>query len=402
MNRTRVNLGLVAGAVLSILAWGCSGNSTSPGYGNAGGGGGDSAGGGGGGGGGGSGGNGGGGGSTGGGGGGGKAAGGGGGGGGGAGGQGGGGAGGGGGGGGAALTFTSAVTVIVEPSDNGQALLDGINNATKSVHMTMYLLTDSDVINALTGRQSAGLDVKVLLNQNFPSGQSGSNQSAFDTLQSAGVNVAWAPAGFQYTHEKAVILDGTTAFIMTMNADNTAMTSNREYVGIDTDANDITEAEAIFEADFANKSSGASGDLVVAPTNARTKIVELIATATKTIDLEGEEFSDAQTASAIASALGRGVAVNIVVSDVDLTEATEQAAISTVKAAGGKVNSLTSPYVHAKACVVDGTAMYVGSANFSGGSFGYNRELGFLTNTASEVTKVDSTIKQDFQNGTPQ
>jgi cardiolipin synthase A/B len=397
-----MRLGLVAGAVVSFVVWGCSGNSAGTGYGNGGGGGGGTtAGGGGGGGGGGSGGNsgGGGGGSTGGGGGGGtKAGGGGGGGGGGAGGQG----GGAGGGGGGPPPMTTAVQVIVEPSDNGQALIDAINSAAKSVHMTMYLLTDSDVISALTGRQSAGLDVKVLLNQNFPSGQSGANQSAFDTLQGAGVNVEWAPAGFQYTHEKAVIIDGSQAFIMTMNADQTAMTSNREYVGIDTDANDIAEAEAIFEADFANKSSSPSGALVVAPNNARTKIVQLIDTATKTIHLEGEEFSDAQTASAIASALGRGVAVNIVVSDALLSQSTEQAAISTVKAAGGKVNSLSSPYVHAKACVVDGTAMYVGSANFSGGSFGYNRELGFLTNTASEVQKVDSTIQQDFQAGTAQ
>ena len=50
--------------------------------------------------------------------------------------------------------------------------------------------------------------------------------------------------------------------------------------------------------------------------------------------------------------------------------------------------------------VVDGVHAYVGSANFTAGSLGNDRELGILTDTASEVAKVSSTIAADFNAGT--
>ena len=70
--------------------------------------------------------------------------------------------------------------------------------------------------------------------------------------QAAGVEVVWAPSRFTYTHEKAVIIDGTSAWIMTMNVTFSSPTANREYLALDTDPDDVAEAEAIFQADFAN------------------------------------------------------------------------------------------------------------------------------------------------------
>src|ERR1019366_7986229 len=98
-----------------------------------------------------------------------------------------------------------------------------------------------------------------------------------------------SPTG--YSPEKCVILDGVTAWIMTMNLDYSAPTANREYLAKDTGSGDVAEAEAIFEADYSNLSYSPSGILVVAPNNAKAMIVALINTATKTIDVEDEEFS---------------------------------------------------------------------------------------------------------------
>ena len=58
--------------------------------------------------------------------------------------------------------------------------------------------------------------------------------------------------------------------------------------------------------------------------------------------------------------------------------------------------------IHAKALVADGARAYVGSENFTGGSLGYNRELGVIfdeADNAGQVTKVDSTILSDFNAG---
>jgi phosphatidylserine/phosphatidylglycerophosphate/cardiolipin synthase-like enzyme len=289
------------------------------------------------------------------------------------------------------------VSIIVEPNGKGGSeIVSAITAAKTSVHMTMYMLSNTDVISALIARHKAGVDVKVLLDSSTQTG----NGTEYNQLKAAGVAVAWSSTQFTFTHEKCVIIDGKTAWIMTMNLTQSSPTSNREYLAIDTTPGDLTEAEAIFAGDFAGKPPAAvSGPLVVAPINAVTSIVNLINQAKTTIDLEGEELSDYHTADALKGALGRGVKVRVVLSDAPPTSS-GQTAIAEVKGAGGKLVTLSVPYVHAKTLVVDGTTAYVGSENFSTGSLQYNRELGVIFSIATEVQKISSTISSDFSKGT--
>jgi phosphatidylserine/phosphatidylglycerophosphate/cardiolipin synthase-like enzyme len=298
-------------------------------------------------------------------------------------------------------TVSNDISIIVEPSDKAAALVSAISGAKTSVHMTMYLLSSYKVINALIAQHQAGHEVKVLLNKTFPP-NSGSNNSVFSQLQTAGVSVAWAPATFTYTHEKCVIIDGSTAWIMTMNATDSSATGNREFLAVDTDPEDVQEAETIFEKDFAGTPpTSVSGKLVVAPTplNARTRMLQVLNSAKTSIDLEGEELSDTYIVNALASSHSSGIAVRVVLSDGTLTTA-QQTAVTKLKAAGVPVVSVSSPYIHAKAFVVDGSTAYVGSANFTAESLDHNRELGIITTATSEVTKIANTIAGDFAKGT--
>jgi cardiolipin synthase A/B len=293
----------------------------------------------------------------------------------------------------------AGISVIVEPSDNAVALTNAIRSATTYVHMTMYLLTSSDVIDALLAAKQAGRDVKVVLNETFPSGTSTDNSAAYTQLQAAGIGVHWAPGTFTLTHEKCVIIDGHSAWIMTMNATTSAPDNNREYLAVDTIAADVAEAEAIFEADYAGTSITPSGNLLVAPVNARDRLVALVAGATSTIEIEAEELSDTQFVTALVSARGRGVTVKIVLSNSTASSA-QTTAVSQLKSAGAKLVTLASPYIHAKSLVVDGATCYVGSENFTTGSLLHNRELGVVFSTASEVQKVLTTTRADFAAGT--
>jgi phosphatidylserine/phosphatidylglycerophosphate/cardiolipin synthase-like enzyme len=263
----------------------------------------------------------------------------------------------------------------------------------------MYLLSNTKVIDALIAQNKAGHDVKVLLNEDFPSSgaNSGSNGSVYTQLQSAGVSVKWAPgAGSFYTHEKGVMIDGKVAWIMTMNATQSSPTSNREYLAVDTDAADVAEAEQIFQADWANQAVHPKGKLVVAPTNAEIELTSLIGMAKTTLDMEAEELSDTAIVTALEAAGDRGVKVHIVLADAQSTTQTPA-----LKQHGVQLVTYSALYVHAKSIVVDGAYAYVGSENFSAESVGYNRELGVLTNTASEVAKVETTTQSDFAAGSP-
>jgi cardiolipin synthase len=298
----------------------------------------------------------------------------------------------------APATTTSAVTVIVEPGDNAQTLLSSVNGATSSIHMTMYLLTWNSMVNALIAKKQAGLDVKVVLNQSFPTtGQS--NATVYSQLQAGGVDVVWAPPGFQFTHEKALIIDGQSVWIMTMNVTYTSPSSNREYLALDTDPDDVAEAEQIFQADFANTPITPTGKLVVAP-GARPALLDLINGATISLDLEDEELSDTEITSALTAAHDRGVTVQVLLSD-DTPSSSQASAVQTLVADGIEVRKLSTPYIHAKAIVADGTLAYVGSENLTQNSLDSNRELGVIIDAASEVSKVDTTITGDFGAGVP-
>ena len=142
-------------------------------------------------------------------------------------------------------TYSSAVSIVVEPGDGGSALLAAIAAAKTSIHVTMYLFSSSPMQQALLNAHKAGIEVKVILQKTFPTGGA-SNQQAYALLTKMGIQVAWASTAFTLTHEKCVIIDASSAWIMTMNLTNSSPMDNREYLALDTDADDVAEAEAIF------------------------------------------------------------------------------------------------------------------------------------------------------------
>lgn len=304
---------------------------------------------------------------------------------------------------------TSHVSILVEPNGNKASELTAtINGAAHSVYLTMYELDSSPILSALVARKQAGIDVQVILDGSTMT--KSFNMPAYTQLHDAGIPVVWSSSAFTYTHEKTVIIDGNVAWIMTMNLNTSSPATNREYLAIDTDAADIAEATAIFQADHAMQSITPSGALVVAPVNARPDLVALIASATHTLDVEGEEFSDTYSTgivNAVAAAAARGVTVRVVIANGGI----DSASVSRVKAQGAQVvmtgptsghGTQANPYIHAKAIVADGARAYVGSENFSAGSLGYNRELGVIFDAPAEVAKVAAAIDTDFGNGTAQ
>ena len=316
-----------------------------------------------------------------------------------------------------APTTSAMVSILVEPNGNSGAELDAaINAATKSVYMTMYELDDSKVLTALTGRKKAGVDVQVVLDGS--STTKSFNTPAFNTLSSAGVSVVWSSSTFTFTHEKTVIIDGSVAWIMTMNLNTSSPKYNREYLAIDKDPADVAEATAIFAADHAHTSITPSGALVVAPTNARPDLVALINSANSTVDIEDEEFSDTYStgiAPACVHALQRGVTVRITIA-TQTPDSNTTNAINEVKAAGAHVvmtgptsgnGTAANPYIHAKAITIDcaGTTCargWVGSENMTAGSLAYNRELGVVLSDPTELAKIQGAIDTDFANGKAQ
>lgn len=191
-----------------------------------------------------------------------------------------------------ALSYAHNVRVIAQPTDNGAALLAAVKGATQSILVEMYLFTNTALGDALIARKQAGVNVKVVLNQQFPY-PGNDNLTMYNKLKGAGVQVVWAPTGFTYTHTKTFVIDGKEAWITTMNATQTSARENREYLVVDREVQDVVEAATILEADFAGTNVADSPRLVTSPINARARLLGLIDSAQKSVDIEAEVLSDA-------------------------------------------------------------------------------------------------------------
>lgn len=305
------------------------------------------------------------------------------------------------------IPTSGSVSIQVQPTDAGVAILNAIKGAQTSVHMTIYLLTNNSIINALGDLAAAGKDVKVVLNRKFPGGpEGGDNQDAFDKLQAKGVDVVWAPDAFDFTHAKTIIVDQAKVIIMTMNLTFTSPTTNREYIATDSDPDDVETCEKIFQADFKGETIQVNSKLVISPSTAneqgrpRDQLKNLIDSAKDSLDVEVQTLSDVALVNAIIAKHKEGVPTRVVI-DGDVSNSSAQlTAIRNMKAAGVALRSMSTPDVHAKVIVVDERRTFVGSQNFTGTALFDNREIGVITDAEGEAKKVRDTIARDFEAGT--
>jgi len=299
-------------------------------------------------------------------------------------------------------TSTTTYTLVTMPDDGLTAIYNLLSSAAKTIDMTMYELTDTQVTTILTTAASKGITVRVILDQN---NEKSSNTEAYNTLTKGGVQVHWANPVYAVTHQKTITVDSATSAIMTLNLTPEDYPTTRDFAVITNDAADIAAIETTFAADFTNASiTPPTGDnLVWSPTNSRASILGVINSATKSLLIAQEEMSDAGVESAIEAALKRGVAVTLVQENMT---GSYTAILQTYKSDGAKVatySSRTGYYIHAKAFLADyntaQASLFLGSENCTAASLNSNRELGLIFNDPTCMTGVYNAITKDFNGG---
>ncbi len=291
-----------------------------------------------------------------------------------------------------------SLKLFVEPDAGESIILDAINTAHRSIWLEMYLLTDTSIIQALENAAHHKLDVRVMLEPTPYGG--GSAQDVLDELKMAGITVKATSPSFTLTHEKGMVIDGNTAFIMSCNFTYSALNgTNREYGVIDTLAQDVQSVTDIFNADW-NRTPPhiTNSSLVVSPTNSRTALTTLMSGAKKTLILEEEEMLDESMQQALVSATHRGVSVQVILPTPYTGESDNNlGGIAILKAGGVQVKEDSALYIHAKMIVADGAQAFVGSENISAPSLDGNRELGILLFDKGIVTTLQGTFQQDWR-----
>lgn len=300
-------------------------------------------------------------------------------------------------------TGAQGVRVYVEPDDGEQVITGAINRASKSIWLEIYILSDQNVIRALEEAANRSLDVRVML-EPHPVGGGSSVPRTLDELKAAGVKAQYTSPDFKLTHEKGMLIDGATAYIMTSNFSRSALggssggTRNREYGIIDTNSQDVQAVISIFNADWSHTTAQFSdANLVVSPVNSRSAFTNLISSAQHTLLIEAEEMNDSTIEQALVNAASRGVQIEIILpAPSGSSSDSNSSGISAIKQGNIIVREDPKLYMHAKIIVVDRGKAFVGSENISTQSLDQNRELGILVSDTSVLGTLQSTFQTDW------
>ena len=296
-------------------------------------------------------------------------------------------------------------TLIVEPEDGSDVIVDVIKNARKTIDITIYEINDPQINAALLDAKKRGVNVRIIYNYySFEdSGKPMRSQDAINTFVSSGIRVKKASERYEITHQKTITVDDEKSIIMTFNLLPDYFSRTRDFGIITVDKKEIAEIKQVFESDwnyvpaFVNVKS-----LVWSPTNSRQKILGLINNAKQTIDIYTEEIQDDECINALINAASRGVRVRVISARMDHSgEDPNAKAREKLNDNGVSARYCTSLYIHAKIILVDdktdNAVAFVGSENLSRVSLDRNRELGILVYERDIINRLSSIFQSDWE-----
>jgi cardiolipin synthase A/B len=304
-------------------------------------------------------------------------------------------------------------TLIVEPDDGRTLVLNTLNAAKKTIDLTIYEISDSQIIDALKAAQARHVKVQVLYDwYSFSTDdQQRKVLPVIQELQAAGIQCQKAPKKFEVTHEKAFVIDGATAIIMSFNLTSEYFSDTRDFGIVTTVPAEVAEVGAVFTADWSDKATTPDvASLVWSPTNSRTKLTNLINAAKKTLDIYCEEAEDPGTLGAMIAAAKRGVTVRFIAALLTGDGTANGNARGITFMRNGGVNAVcksfpigggkTQMYIHAKMALVDhgsaGAQAFIGSENFSCVSLDDNRECGILVTEPAILDRLQTVYNSDW------
>jgi cardiolipin synthase A/B len=290
------------------------------------------------------------------------------------------------------------IDVAVTPEAGEAPYLAALDSAQQSIDLQVYLMGYGGILDRLKAKAAAGVSVRVILDR----AKISTNQKYFDMLVAAGAEVKWSDDRFVFQHSKFFIVDDEVAVISTGNFSKSySIELERNHVATDRDPADLADLRAMFEADWAGTGATLAMPctrMLVAPINARERILALINGAQSTLEIESMQFGDPSVRAAVKSRALAGVAVRVLLADASWISANAYAS-EYLKGLGVPVRWI--PHMHTKVIVADGARAYLGSENLSTNSLDNNREVGLIVTDDSSIAPIATTFDSDFAAGTP-
>jgi phosphatidylserine/phosphatidylglycerophosphate/cardiolipin synthase-like enzyme len=276
----------------------------------------------------------------------------------------------------------SAQQILIAPDAGSAPALDLIHAAQKIIRVSAALLNEKEIVDALKSARGRGVEVRVLLDAQ--------NRATINALQAANIATRTGAPGYKALRANLIAQDERAALVMSFDQTRAAMTGKRGFAALTTDADQIGEMIAVFEADWKRApASPTNPNLAWSPFNARARLYALLDGATQSLEIECAELQDDEIETRIVNALGRGVAVRVV----------SATAPEKLARAGAQVRVLKTPEIDGTLIIADRARALIGSTRLATSALDANRELGIVVNDASGVKILSATFEDDWRVG---
>ncbi len=154
-------------------------------------------------------------------------------------------------------TFDAMVTPISFPDDYSP-LFYALQGASRSVDISVYLISHPDAVSSLLESLQKGVSVRILVEGSPAGGMTESEIKALKTLSSKGADVrvmkqADGYRAFNYIHSKYAVIDCTKTVITSENWQESSFSSNRGWGAVIESTGFSAYMGKVFQSDFTRK-----------------------------------------------------------------------------------------------------------------------------------------------------
>jgi cardiolipin synthase len=297
-------------------------------------------------------------------------------------------------------------TAIVLPDATSAPIVALLSAAKVSLRLKMVEFDAPELIEAVAAAGRRGVKVRVMLNAAGRGGVS-DNAAARAALRSGGVEVADASHKLSVVHEKSLVIDDSSALVMSCDWSAAGLAQARDFAVHTTHRHEVDEIAACFDADWQHLHFKPHGKLrlVWGPLNARERMADFIDAARHTLVVQNARYQDPVMIERLVRAQRRGVSLQLMAHAVHRMEAkeitTDTGGLRMLDDLGVQVRRLKHQRLHGNMLLADGARAMVGSLNFSPASLDRRRELAIETDDAAVIKALQLTALHDWSHSRP-
>lgn len=331
---------------------------------------------------------------------------------------------------GAVFAQTAPGPLLVLPEGGRSFYTEAFARAQREIRIEICVLEDPTLLESLQGALRRGVRVRAIVDQRkyLASTDTNVNSEAANLktyFTSAGGELHLSNPIFPRSFPKVILIDHREVLLGSACLDTLTFEVYRDFATRIRNDEVVKSLARLFENDWAYSAAPdvmappfnptpkvRQSRLFISPVNASAQMVALYQRAKKTLDVYSELLGNPTLESELAAAVARGVKVRLIapiyvnnVPDPSI-QALQRQSLAQLKAAGvdvhvnGTDQRIGSPYLHARAAIVDGREAYLGSNSLSPDSITFNREVGLLLSDPAARKQLAQQFEIDFQKAT--